>query len=162
MQNGLAKILSTENVKGGKIAGLCKTIGVLRDKARVGQAIPGLVARDMRKAQRARDVLREIPISELVEMMKKAGELYLDATLPIGDGEQTPDDFARHQSATTGLPEHMCKANMAKNHFVLANMNRILDALTRGLDLEILTRGYGVESRGVTVSYQYQAPVVGS
>jgi hypothetical protein len=38
VQNGLAKILSTENVKEGKIAGLCKTIGVLRDKARVGQA----------------------------------------------------------------------------------------------------------------------------
>jgi acyl-CoA reductase-like NAD-dependent aldehyde dehydrogenase len=55
----------------------------------------------------------------------------------------------------------MCKANMTKNHFVLSNMDRILDALTRGLDLDILTRGYGVESRGVTVSYQAQAPVLG-
>ena len=33
--------------------------------------------------------------------------------------------------------------------------------LTRGLDLNILTRGYGVESRGVMVSYQAQAPVLG-
>jgi acyl-CoA reductase-like NAD-dependent aldehyde dehydrogenase len=40
-------------------------------------------------------------------------------------------------------------------------MDRILDALTRGLDLNILSRGYGVESRGVTVSYQAQAPVLG-
>ena len=79
----------------------------------------------------------------------------------MGDGEQTPDDFARQQSASTGLPEHLCKANMKKNHFVLSNMDRILDALTRGLDLDILTRGYGVESRGVTVSYQTQAPVLG-
>src|SRR6266540_1410702 len=55
----------------------------------------------------------------------------------------------------------MCKANMSKNHFVLSNMDRILDALTRGLDLEILTRGYGLESRGVTVSYQAQTPVLG-
>jgi acyl-CoA reductase-like NAD-dependent aldehyde dehydrogenase len=55
----------------------------------------------------------------------------------------------------------MCKANMAKNHFVLANIGQILDALTRGLDPAILTRGYGVESRGVTVSYQQNAPVVG-
>ena len=129
--------------------------------AKVSQAIPGLVARDMRKAQRAREVLREIPSSELIGMMKQAGELYLEGTLPIGDGEQSPDDFARHQSATTGLPEHMCKANMAKNHFVLANMEQILDCLTRGLDLDILTRGYGVEGRGVTVSYQAQSPVVG-
>ena len=39
----------------------------------------------------------------------------------------------------------MCKANMAKNHFVLSNMDKVLDCLTRGLELEILTRGYGVE-----------------
>src|SRR5213594_2112586 len=117
--------------------------------AKVSQANPGLVAKDMRRAQRARDVLREIPCRELVQMMKKAADLYRDATLPMGDGQQSPDDFARQQSASTGLPEHMCKANMTKNHFVLSNMDRILDCLTRGLDLEILTRGYGVESRGV-------------
>jgi hypothetical protein len=51
----------------------------------------------------------------------------------------------------------MCKANMAKNSFVLKNMDKILDCLTRGLDLRILTEGYGTESRGVTVSYQAQA-----
>jgi NAD-dependent aldehyde dehydrogenases len=50
---------------------------------------------------------------------------------------------------------------MSKNHFVLSNMDKILDALTRGLDLNILTRGYGAESRGVTVSYQVQSPVLG-
>ena len=50
---------------------------------------------------------------------------------------------------------------MAKNHFVLANMDRILDCLTRGLDLDILSRGYGIEPRGVPVSYQAQSPVLG-
>src|SRR5258705_5952666 len=55
----------------------------------------------------------------------------------------------------------MCKANMKKNHFVLSNMDQILDALTRGLPLDVLTRGYGKESRGVTVSYQAQSPVLG-
>src|SRR2546425_6539060 len=129
--------------------------------AKVSQAIPGLLAKDIRQAQRARDVLLETPIRDLIRMMKKAGELYKDATLPMGDGLQSPDDFARQQSASTGLPEHMCKANMAKNHFVLSNMDQILDALTRGLDLEVLTRGYGRESRGVTVSYQAQGPVLG-
>src|SRR3989454_8023911 len=129
--------------------------------ARVSQANPGLLAKDIRQTQRARDVLCEIPFRDLIGMMKKAGELYKDATLPMGDGAQTPDDFARQQSASTGLPEHMCKANMSKNHFVLSNMDKILDSLTRGLDLNILTRGYGIESRGVTVSYQAQAPVLG-
>src|SRR5204863_5439978 len=129
--------------------------------AKVSQANPGLLAKDIRKAQRARDVLREIPCRQLVAIMKKAGEFYKDATLPMGDGHQSPDDFARQQSASTGMPEHMCKANMAKNHFVLSNMERILDCLTRGLDLDILTRGYGMESRGVIVSYQAQSPVLG-
>jgi acyl-CoA reductase-like NAD-dependent aldehyde dehydrogenase len=129
--------------------------------ARVSQANTGLLGRDMRHASRARDVLTDIPVSELIEIMKKAADLYLNATLPMGDGAQTPDDFARQQSASTGLPEHMCKANMTKNHFVLSNMDKILDALTRGLDLNILTRGYGVETRGVTVSYQAQSPVLG-
>jgi acyl-CoA reductase-like NAD-dependent aldehyde dehydrogenase len=41
-------------------------------------------------------------------------------------------------------------------------MNRILDAMTRGLDLSILARGYGDEGRGVTVSYQSQADALGA
>src|ERR1051326_5601192 len=94
-------------------------------------------------------------------MMKKAGSLYSDGVLPTGDGEQSADDFARQQSASTGLPEHMCKANMKKNNFVLSNMDQILDALTRGLDPGILSRGYGKESRGVIVSYQAQSPALG-
>lgn len=129
--------------------------------AQISQANPGLLARDLRWAQRARDVLREIPGRELVQRMKHAADLYRDGTLPVGDAEQSPHDFVRLQSASTGLPEHMCEANMKKNHFVLANLDRILDALTRGLDLEILTRGHGVEPRGVTVSYQAQTPVLG-
>jgi len=129
--------------------------------ARVGQANPGLLARDIRQAARARETLRAIPVPELVAMAQRAADLYRDADLAVGDGTQSPDDFVRQQSATTGLPEHLCRANMQKNHFVLSHMERILDALTRGLDPAILTRGYGVEPRGVTVSYQAQSPVVG-
>src|SRR5215468_1104610 len=95
--------------------------------AKVSQANTGLLGRDMRFAERARRVLADIPISNLIETMNKAADLYLNATLPMGDGAQTPDDFARQQSASTGLPEHMCKANMSKNHFVLSNMSEILD-----------------------------------
>jgi acyl-CoA reductase-like NAD-dependent aldehyde dehydrogenase len=129
--------------------------------AEVSRANGGLIERDMRHAKRAREVLREIPIPELLKMVKKAADLYTKAELPLGDGTQTPEQFARMQSATTGLPEHMCRFNMEKNHFVLNEMERILDCLTRGLDLNILSRGYGVESRGVPVSYQAQTPVLG-
>jgi acyl-CoA reductase-like NAD-dependent aldehyde dehydrogenase len=129
--------------------------------AKVGRANPGIVQRDMRRAQHARDALREIPISELLSMMNKVAELYTKAELPLGDGTQTPEEFARFQSATTGLPEHMCKANMEKNAFVLNHMGEILDALTRGLDLSILSQGHGMEDRGVPLSYQAQSPVLG-
>jgi acyl-CoA reductase-like NAD-dependent aldehyde dehydrogenase len=129
--------------------------------AEVGRANAGLVERDMRHARRAREVLRDIPVKNLLQMVKKAADLYTEAELPLGDGTQTPDQFVRMQSATTGLPEHMCRFNMKKNHFVLNQMPNILDSLTRGLDLNILSRGYGMEERGVPVSYQAQSPVLG-
>lgn len=128
--------------------------------ARVGRANGGLIQRDMRRAQRARDLLTAIPMDELIEKVKRAGELYMDGTVEMGDGAQTPEEFARAQSASTGLPEHLCRANMKKNGFVLAEMRNILTALTRGLDLNVLTRGYG-EERGIPISYQVQGPVVG-
>src|SRR6266446_5345635 len=90
--------------------------------ANVSRVNGGLVQRDARKAQRARDVLREIPIVELIKRAGEAGALYMSATLPMGDGTQTPDEFVRAQSASTGLPERLCRANMKKNAFVLAEM----------------------------------------
>lgn len=130
--------------------------------AKVSQAGGGIIQRDMRTADRARDLLRTIPTADLIERVKQAADLYADGTLTIGDGGQTPDEFVHAQSASTGLPEHMCRANMQKNRFVLQHMDEILDALTRGLDLNILTDGHGMESRGVPVSFQAQAPVLGA
>ena len=128
--------------------------------ATVSRANGGLIQRDARKAARAREALRAIPIDELIAIAAKAGELYSNATLPMGAGTQTPDEFVRAQSASTGLPERMCRANMKKNMFVLSEMRRILESLTRGLALDVLSSGYG-EERGVPISYQVQSPVVG-
>ena len=60
-----------------------------------------------------------------------------------------------------GPAEHMCKANMKKNHFVLVEHGQILDCADARAGSGILTRGYGVEVAGVVVSYQAQAPVLG-
>jgi acyl-CoA reductase-like NAD-dependent aldehyde dehydrogenase len=128
--------------------------------ATVSRANGGLIQRDARKAHRAREVLRGIPIDELIARAGKAGELYASGTIPMGDGSQTPDEFVRAQSASTGLPERMCRANMKKNMFVLSEMRRILESLTRGLSLDVLSSGHG-EERGVPISYQVQSPVVG-
>lgn len=128
--------------------------------AKVSRANGGIIQRDMRKAQCARDALTEIPIDELIERVGRAGEVYMNGTVPMGDGTQTPDEFVRAQSASTGLPEHMCRANMKKNAFVLAEMRNVLTSLTRGLEFGVLTRGFG-EERGVPISFQAQSPVLG-
>ena len=128
--------------------------------AEVSQANAGLIARDMRKAQRARNALREISAADLLSMVQEAGELFMNADLPLGDQMQSPEQFVRHQSATTGLPEHMCRANMRKLEFVLGQMGNILASLTRGLDLDLLTRGYGEED-GLMRSFQAYSPVLG-
>ena len=130
--------------------------------ASISQVNGGMLQLDMKKAANARRVLKEIPSSELLAACRKAAELFESGTLPMGDGTQSVDDFIHQQSASTGLPEHMCLGNMKKNSFVLANMEQILEALTRGLDLDIFSRGYGEEGRGVTVSYQVQSPVLGA
>lgn len=130
--------------------------------AKFGQVNGSMVQLDMRKADNARAALRKLSTQELLAKIAKAGELFESATLPVGDGQQSVDDFIHQQSASTGLPEHMCRSNMKKNAFVLHNMPKILDCLTRGLDLEIFNRGYGEEGRGVTVSFQCQSPVLGA
>src|SRR6187551_2698476 len=128
--------------------------------ARVSRANGGLIQRDARKAHQAREALRQIPVDDLIARVGRAGALYMNATLPMGDGTQSPDEFVHAQSASTGLPERLCRANMKKNMFVLTEMRRILTSLTRGLDLEVLTRGFG-EERGVPISFQAQSPVLG-
>ncbi len=129
--------------------------------AQVHQANGGIIKLDMRKADKARAALKKIPISDLIGMCQQAADLFLNAELPLGNGTQTPEEFCRLQSASTGLPEAMCAGNMQKNAFVLNHMQEMLDALTRGLPLDIFTQGYGMEDRGVMVSYQANSPVLG-
>ena len=129
--------------------------------AEVSQVGGAIVGRDLQKAGQARAALLAIDPEEIVERLQTAGTLYAHGTLTVGDSKQSPDDFVRQQSATTGLPETLCRANMQKNMFVLANMDRMLDALSRGLPPEILWKGFGTEHRGVVVSYQAQSPVLG-
>ena len=128
--------------------------------ARVGTVGAGIVGRDARQARNARKALQAIQPAELIECCKQAGDLYEHGTLTVGDSEQSPEEFVAQQSATTGMPITMCKANVTKNAFVLKNIDRILDALTRGLDLNIIAQGYGDEGRNVTVSYQAQTDVL--
>jgi len=122
--------------------------------ARVSSATGGMLTRDMRKASEARKILKQFSIEDLIAKVGKAADLFETQTLPLGSGTQSPDEFVMHQSASTGLPEHMCRSNMQKNCFVMRNMTEILECLTRGLPLDILSRGYGIEDRGVVIPLQ--------
>ena len=130
--------------------------------AKVHAVGAGIIRRDAKKARNARRALQSMSPAELIEKCKQAGQLFESATLSVGDSSQSPADFIQQQSATTGMPISMCEANVKKNAFVLKNIDQILDCLTRGLDLDILARGYGAEGRGVTVSYQAQCDALGA
>ena len=130
--------------------------------AEVSQANGGLIARDMKQAGRARAALRQFSIADLCEKLTAAADFFMTADLAVGDGSQTqsPDDFVRCQSATTGLPEHMCRFNMEKLHHVLSNLEKIMHAQTRGLDHGIFENGYGEED-GLMRSMRAFSPVLG-
>ena len=130
--------------------------------ARVHTVGAGIIRRDAKQARIARQLLLKISPADLIEKCKAAGELFESGTLAVGSAQQSPADFVAQQSATTGMPISMCRANVTKNAFVLKYIDQILDSLTRGLDLNILARGYGDEGRGVTLSYQAQCDALGA
>ena len=130
--------------------------------ATVSQVLPAMVKRDLKLAPRAQAALRAESPTRIIERVQRAGELFVSAELPLGSGSQTPAEFIRQQSSTTGLPEAMCRANMAKLAGVCSQLGQIMDSLTRGLDFEILARGYGVDSAGRMLSYHANTDVLGA
>src|SRR6478672_9075249 len=104
--------------------------------AEIGQANAGLIKRDLRRLEAAGEALRAVPVNRLLEISAKAGRLFMEETLPLGQGgEQSPEAYVEALSATSGLPYSLCRRNMAKIHQVFTEMETILRGLTRGMDL---------------------------
>ena len=116
----------------------------------VGNA--GLLKRDAHKFADAKAALDAIPCEDLIEMSAKAGDLFMNATLPLGEGEQSPDDYVNQLSRTSGLPYSLVRANMAKVHDALTHLDDIVRGLTRGIDPKVIDDGFG-EVNGTAVSY---------
>ncbi|MBI5367788.1 MAG: aldehyde dehydrogenase family protein [Planctomycetes bacterium] len=113
--------------------------------ALVSQANAGLIRRDLARLPAARAALRAFGAARRLAACARAAELFRDATLPLdanGPG-QSPDDYVRALSATSGLPHTLCRRNALKLHDALAGMEEILRGLTRGLDLALLDSGSG-------------------
>ena len=120
-----------------------------RPLARISRANAGLIRRDLARIGAAAERLRAIPTAELARRSRDAARRFLEDTLPLnaqGDA-QSPEDYVRALSATSGLPHVLVRANMAKVATVLGEIERILGGLTRGLDLGVLDSGMGAAGR---------------
>ena len=120
----------------------------------ISQANGGLIRRDLLPAaqEAARQTLAAVPVADLLAMCAHAAVMFERDTLPVGDDEQTPDDYVQQLSATTGMPFVLVRRNMRKIASVLTEMPTVLRGLTRGLDLSILDTGHGTHS-GHAISY---------
>lgn len=129
--------------------------------AEVSQAIPGMIARDLGRAAEHQAALERHTVAELLQICRRAGELFGEAELPLGDATQTPAQYLEQLAATSGMPIAMGRRNMEKITSVLAAMEHVLDGLTRGLDTTVLDGGWGAqESR--QLSYRRQTDNLGA
>ena len=123
-------------------------------KALVSQVNGGIVKRDMAKLGQARAALKKFTVAQLSDLSAKAGDLFLNGTLPFGDRghTQSAQQYIETLSGTSGLPHIMVKRNMAKIHYALTHLSEVLNGLSRGLDMGIIDRGFG-EQFGTKLSF---------
>jgi acyl-CoA reductase-like NAD-dependent aldehyde dehydrogenase len=114
----------------------------------MSQVNAGIIRRDLLQIDQAREALRKFSTEELINISSKAGDLFLNEELPLGeDGiTQTAQDYLETLSSTSGLPHVMVKRNMDKIHYALTHLRLILNGLTRGIDFDVLDRGFGEQS----------------
>ena len=107
-----------------------------------------------------RAALGAFTVQELVDISRRAAESFVKDTLPVGDDAQTPDDYVRQLSATTGMPHVLVRRNMEKIRSVLADLGTVIAGLTRGLDLTVLDTGVG-DTGGHALSFIQRTPTLG-
>ncbi|MDZ7361546.1 MAG: aldehyde dehydrogenase family protein [candidate division KSB1 bacterium] len=129
--------------------------------AKVSQANRGLIARDFGAAEKNQRVLQALPVAQLLAICKKAAQLFTEADLPLGDDTQSPAQYVKQLSGTTGMPEALCRRNMSKINLVLNGMEAVLGGLTRGLDLSILDSGW-IKQNNRPLSYFCQTQNLGA
>ena len=127
----------------------------------VSQANRGLVAKDLADIALQKEVLAQRPIAEMISICKAAARLFTTETLPLDGTDQSPKDYIQQVSGTTGLPEALCQQNLVKIQGVMENIETVLDGLTRGLDLQLLDTGWGVQDRR-TLSYVCETDSLGA
>lgn len=117
-------------------------------------ACADMVKYDLAKMGAARAKLKAMSSAELIDITKRAGEIFLHDDLPIGlDGAlQSPEDYVLSLAATSGLPHSLIRMNMKRLGGIFGQIEDIFRGLTRGLDPAVLDQGYG-EQGGAPVSF---------
>ncbi len=118
----------------------------------VSQANPGLIRRDQREQSKTREQFAQYSTADLVAICKRAAGHFMNDTLSLGDDDQSAEDYVRQVSASTGLPNVMVRKNMSKIRSMLAEMEHVLNGLTRNIDWRVLDQGFG-EVKGHAVSF---------
>lgn len=127
--------------------------------ATMSLANSGLISRDVGRMDP--DVLESLSARTLIDIARKAGELFLRGSLPCGDESHRFDDYIQMLSATTGSPVTYCRANAEKIFRIFDEMETILAGLMRGAPLEVLDRGHAVHD-GRMVSFYREGRVFGA
>lgn len=129
-------------------------LGTDEPAVEISFACADMIKHDMLKMDKARAKLRAMKSSDLIEITKKAGEIFLNDDLPIGiDGDpQSPEDYVMALAATSGLPHSLIRMNMQRLGGIFGDIETIFRGLTRGLDIDVLDKGYG-EQGGAPVSF---------
>lgn len=127
--------------------------------AMVSQANSGMVTRDL--ARMNSHALHQMTVPQLMTVSRKAAELFMSASLPLGDTMQSFEDYIRQLSATTGMPQALCRNNAQKIHRVMHEIETVIAGLTRGFDLSIIDQGFGLDD-GRMLSWFRRARVFGA
>ncbi len=120
----------------------------------ISQINAGIIRKDLARIPESRAILKRFTVAQLLEICARAGDLFLNATLPLGDKghTQSAQQYIETLSSTSGLPYNMVRRNMAKINDSLTHMGEVLNGLTRGLPLEVLDKGIG-EQNGSPVCF---------
>lgn len=129
-------------------------LGTDEAAAEISFACADMIRYDLRHMASARAALKRFSGRELVDITKRAGQIFLEDTLPVGiDGHlQSPDDYVLALASTSGLPHSLIRMNMKRLGGIFADIETIFRGLSRGLDWEVLDQGYG-EQGGAPVSF---------
>src|SRR5262245_14315312 len=98
----------------------------------ISQVNAGIIRKDMARVAESRAALKRFTTAQLLELCGRAGEKFLNATLPLGDKghTQSPQQYLETLSGTSGLPHNMVRRNMQKINDSLMHMREVLNGLT--------------------------------